>query len=224
MKAANMTIISPSILSADLLNLKQDITEVEQGGADWHHVDVMDGHFVPNLSFGLPLISALKQVSSLPLDVHLMIKNPEEMVSEYLNAGADLLTFHVETATHAHRLVQYIKEQGIKAGVAINPGTPLQYLDPLLTEVDMILVMSVNPGFGGQKFIPQSYKRVSALACKLKDIGRLDEVIIQVDGGINESTISEAFKSGANAFVAGSYIYRAPNRSHAIQKLRELTT
>ena len=218
-----MSIISPSILSADLLNLQRDITEVEQGGADWHHVDVMDGHFVPNLSFGLPLISALKRQTSLPLDVHLMISNPEQMVPEYIKAGADLITFHVETAVHAHRLLQSIKEKCIKAGLAINPGTPLHSLEPLLSDVDMIRVMSVNPGFGGQKFIPQTCERVSTLACRLKELGRFEDVIIQVDGGINTETIKKVYDSGARAFVAGSHIYGAKNRSQVIQKLKELT-
>ena len=218
-----MSIISPSILSADLLNLQRDITEVEKGGADWHHIDVMDGHFVPNLSFGLPLVKALKKTTTLPLDVHLMISNPEQMVPQYIEAGADLLTFHVEAANHAHRLVQSIKEKGVKAGIAINPGTPIQYLDPLLTDVDMILIMSVNPGFGGQKFIPQSCERVSALAYKLKELGRFNEVIIHVDGGINDLTIKKVHDAGAKAFVAGSHIYGAENRSKAIQTLKELT-
>ena len=218
-----MSIISPSILSADLLNLQQDITEVENGGADWHHIDVMDGHFVPNLSFGLPLISSLKRHSSLPLDVHLMIKNPEQMVPEYIKAGADLLTFHIEAAVHSHRLVQAIKEKGVKAGIAINPGTPVQFLDPLLPDIDLVLVMSVNPGFGGQEFIEQSCERVRTIAEKLKQLNRFSEVTIQVDGGINDATIRKVYDSGARGFVAGSYIYGAKNRSQVIQKLKELT-
>ncbi|MFK7825542.1 MAG: ribulose-phosphate 3-epimerase [Oligoflexales bacterium] len=218
-----MSIISPSILSADPLNLQRDITEVENGGADWHHIDVMDGHFVPNLSFGLPLISSLKRFCSLPLDVHLMIQNPENMIPEYIKAGANFVTFHVETTAHSHRLVQSIKEKGVKAGVAINPGTPIQHLDPLLSDVDLILVMSVNPGFGGQEFIQQSCERVGTLADKLKEIGRYNDVIIQVDGGINETTIQKVYDSGAKAFVAGSYIYGAKDRSKVIQKLKELT-
>ena len=219
-----MTIISPSILSADLLNLEKELKEVEKAGADWHHVDVMDGHFVPNLTFGLPLVGALKKISSLPLDVHLMISNPESMVPEYIKAGADLLTFHIEAATHSHRLVELIKASGIKAGVAINPGTPLGHLDPLLPWVDLVLVMSVNPGFGGQSFISASNARICLLTQKLKNLGRYDEVTIEVDGGINHTTIHGAYGAGAKAFVAGSYIYGALERASAIGQLRKLST
>ena len=216
-----MCIISPSILSADLLSLERDLKEVEQGGADWHHIDVMDGHFVPNLSFGLPLVASIKKVSTLPLDVHLMISNPEQMIPDYIRAGADLISFHVEAAVHAHRSIQLIKENGLKAGLAINPGTPMAWLDPLLTEVDMVLVMSVNPGFGGQTFIPASYKRIAELAAKLKQIGRNSDVFIQVDGGINHENIGKAYRSGANAFVAGSSIYGVAGRGAAIKRLRD---
>ncbi|MEZ4742552.1 MAG: ribulose-phosphate 3-epimerase [Bdellovibrionota bacterium] len=216
----NNTIIAPSILSADPLNLEKDILDVEHGGADWHHVDVMDGHFVPNLTFGLPLIRGLKKVTKLPLDVHIMVSNPDEVALSYVDAGADILTFHVEAATHAHRLVQAIKAKGCKAGVAINPGTMISSVFPLLPVLDLVLVMSVNPGFGGQQFIPESTQRIKELSHEINRIGRYDSIIIEIDGGITSRNAEQVRNAGARALVAGSYVYNSDDRCQAIYGLR----
>lgn len=213
-------LVSPSILSADLLNLRVEISNVEKAGADSHHIDVMDGHFVPNLTFGLPLINALKKIAAVPLDVHLMIERPEEMIDAYLKAGADYLSFHCEAATHPHRMIQKIKNYGAKSGVALNPGTSLELIKPLLHDVDRVLVMSVNPGFSGQQFIPQVIEKVSSIREYLSFLKRDAVVTIQVDGGINDQTIKKICKAGANSFVAGSYIYGAEDRKIVIDKLR----
>lgn len=215
------TIVSPSILSADPLRLGEELADVERFGADWHHIDVMDGHFVPNLTFGPPLITAIKKCAKLPLDVHIMISNPDLAALDYVRAGADWLSFHIEAANHPHRLVHAIRVAGAKAGVALNPGTPVESVFPLLDDVDYVLVMSVNPGFGGQSFIAQAESRVSRLSQELLNRGR-DQVIIQVDGGINLDTGRKVVQAGASSLVAGSYIYGANDRRLAIQSLKEL--
>lgn len=212
--------VSGSILAANLGILHQELQSVEQGGADWHHIDVMDGHFVPNLSFGLPLIRSVKSVSSLPLDVHIMVANPDQVAASYVEAGADLLTFHIEASHHPHRLVQSIQAMGAKAGVALNPGSPLQMLEPLLPYVDLVLLMSVNPGFGGQSFISASVERMKALANMVQKAGRMGKLELQVDGGINADTCRSMVDSGASCLVAGSYIYQASNRAEAIASLK----
>lgn len=214
-------ILAPSLLSADLLHLAEEIASVEEAGADWHHIDVMDGHFVPPLTFGPNLVKALKKVAKIPVDVHLMVQNPHAVVPDYLAAGADLLTFHVEAATHSHRLIQTIQASGVKAGIALNPGTPLSSLTPLLPLVDMVLLMSVNPGYGGQTFIPESLARLGELSEAIRRLGRSSALTLAVDGGICADTIAAAHQAGAQAFIAGSAVYGLKNRSQALRDLRQ---
>ncbi|SME89682.1 ribulose-phosphate 3-epimerase [Pseudobacteriovorax antillogorgiicola] len=210
--------VAPSLLAADPLNFETESKSVEDAGADLHHVDVMDGHFVPNLTFGIPFVKALKKVSGIPLDVHIMISNPDEMAMEYVKAGADYLLFHVEAATHAHRLTQVIAEAGAKPGLAINPGTSLSLLEPLLPFVKMINVMSVNPGFGGQKFIRESLSRISWLRNEIEK--RSLDMRIQVDGGVNKETVGSVVEAGADVLVAGTAVYGASDRKAAIELLK----
>lgn len=213
-------IIAPSILSADPLNFEKELLEIEAGGADWHHIDVMDGHFVPNLTFGYSLISAIKKVSKIPLDVHIMVSNPDDTALKYVEAGADILSFHLEAARHPHRLIQSIKSAGARAGISINPGSSLELVKPLLYDADLLLIMSVNPGFGGQSFIPQSVSRIQEASQFAKSIGRTD-LIIQVDGGITDKNVISCKKAGANAFVAGSYIYQSEDRVERMTSLKQ---
>ena len=213
-------LVSPSLLSADPLHFADELAAVEKAGADWHHVDVMDGHFVPNLTYGIPLVAALKKQSKIPLDVHIMVSNPDTVALDYVRAGAHYLAFHIEASRHPHRLLQTIRADGAKAGLAVNPGTPIESVFPLLDDVDLVLIMSVNPGFGGQKFIPQTVERVQKLSQVLAQRGLSDKVVIEVDGGINAETGAQVVKAGARALVAGTYIYGAPDRAAAIRKLR----
>ena len=214
----NEVLIAPSLLAADPLNFLLESKSAEESGADMHHVDVMDGHFVPNLTFGIPFVKALKKVSTIPLDVHVMISNPDEMVMEYVKAGADYMVFHVEAATHAHRLMQVISQEGAKPGLAINPGTPLASIEPLLEYSKMINVMSVNPGFGGQKFIKSSLKRIETLR-DLIDKNSYD-CHIQVDGGVNAETVDAVRSAGASVLVAGTAVYGKEDRKAAIDMLK----
>lgn len=216
-------IVAPSLLSADPMRFAEDLKTVEDGGADWHHVDVMDGHFVPNLTYGLPFVKALKKSSKIPLDVHIMIANPDAMALEYVAAGADIVVFHIEAANHPHRLAQAIRAAGAKAGVSLNPGTPIDAVYPLLDELDVVLVMSVNPGFGGQSFIKFAVEKVAALHKELLRRGLEKKVVIEVDGGINEETGAAVVKAGAGALVAGTYVYGAKDRAQPIKKLKGLT-
>lgn len=213
-------LISPSLLSADPLAFGAEAAEMERLGADWHHIDVMDGHFVPNLTFGLPLIRALKKVSKIPLDVHIMVSNPDETACDYVAAGADLLTFHLEAARHPHRLAQSIRAAGAKAGVSVNPGTPVEQVFPLLDTIDLVLVMSVNPGFGGQSFIRESVERVRQLRAEIERRGHGKRIVINVDGGINAETGAQISAAGAGAVVAGNYLYGATDRKKALATLR----
>ena len=199
--------IAPSILSADFARLADGVAEAEAGGADWIHVDVMDGHFVPNITIGVPVVAALRTVTDLPLDVHLMIDRPEKFVDAFADAGADWLTVHQEASTHLHRTVQAIKHRGMMAGVSLNPATAVATLEEIAPYLDMVLVMSVNPGFGGQSFIPSSTAKVAKVKALLEDAGR-PEVEIQVDGGIGPDTAGEVAAAGATVLVAGSAIYR----------------
>jgi ribulose-phosphate 3-epimerase len=215
-----MKIIAPSILSADLANLAQQLRYVEIGGADWVHCDIMDGHFVPNLTFGPIVVKAVKRSTHLPLDVHLMIKNADEYLEDYIKAGATYLTVHQEAVVHLNRTVNRIKELGAKAGISINPSTPVDTLQDTAEFADLILIMSVNPGFGGQSFIANSLKKVKELV-KLRAELKAN-FLIEIDGGMSKDTIVEASKAGVDVFVAGSAIFGSDNISAATAELKFL--
>ncbi|HEY0023753.1 MAG TPA: ribulose-phosphate 3-epimerase [Longimicrobium sp.] len=200
--------IAPSILSADFTRLGEHIREAEQGGADWIHVDVMDGHFVPNITIGPLIAAAAKRSTGLPIDVHLMIEKPERYLADFAKAGADYLTVHVETSPHLHRTVQQIRELGVKPGVTLNPGTPADAIADILPYVDLVLVMSVNPGFGGQSYIPTSTAKIARIR-RMLDERRLHHVELQVDGGVAPDTIADVVRAGASCVVAGSAVYNA---------------
>jgi len=212
--------VAPSILSADFSQLANEISKIEKAGADWVHIDVMDGHFVPNLTFGPPVVAAIRKVTKLPFDVHLMVTNPQNLIEPFAKAGADIITVHAETAPHLHRLLQTIKEYGLKAGVSLNPSTPLAVVEEVLDDLDMILIMSVNPGYGGQKFIPGAIEKITRLKAKLDQ--RKLSVDIEVDGGINASTARQVIAAGATILVAGSAVYGAPDMTQAIKNIRGL--
>jgi len=211
--------IAPSILSADFARLGEEIAAIEAGGADYVHVDVMDGHFVPNLTIGPPVVAALRRVTALPLDVHLMIEEPDRYIPDFAEAGADLITVHQEACRHLHRTVQLIHSLGKKAGVSINPATPVETLDVILAEVDLVLVMTVNPGFGGQSFISSCLPKISALRQEI-DRRRLS-VALEVDGGVKTDNIGEIAAAGAEIFVAGSAVFNSADYSWTIRALRE---
>jgi ribulose-phosphate 3-epimerase len=210
--------IAPSILSADFARLADEIRAVEEAGADLIHVDVMDGHFVPNFTIGPPIVAAIKRVARRPLDVHLMMTNPDDFIPEFVEAGSDYLTVHVETCPHLHRTIQSIKEKGIKAGVTLNPGTPILSVEAILSEVDLLLVMSVNPGFGGQKFIPSVMEKVKA-ARKMIDSHGL-KVELEVDGGLKVDNVGTISSAGADIFVAGSAIFGSKDYKETITQMR----
>ncbi len=213
-----MKLIAPSILSADFSRLGDEIRTVENAGADWIHADVMDGHFVPNITIGPIIVKAARSVTDLPIDVHLMIENPDQYIPDFAKAGASSISVQVEACIHLNRTVRMIREWGVKPGVALNPSTPLSELDWVLEYVDYVLIMSVNPGFGGQAFIPNSIGRIKALKKMIDD--REQSVLIEVDGGINASTIEEVSLAGADVFVAGSAIFESPDYKDTIDNLR----
>ena len=214
-----MALLAPSLLSADFVRLAEEIARVEAAGADWLHLDIMDGHFVPNLTFGPPVVAAIRKISKLPLDVHLMVSNPAALVEQFAEAGADYLTVHVETEPHLHRLVNRIRELGVKPAVTLNPATSVDLLDEILSEVDMVLVMSVNPGFGGQKFIPASLDKIRRLRQKLKRLDR--QVLIEVDGGVNQETAPQLIEAGVDVLVAGSAVFGSADMKTTIAALKQ---
>lgn len=213
-------LIAPSVLSCDFANIQRDVEMINNSNADWFHVDVMDGVFVPNISFGFPVISAIKKHATKPLDVHLMIQNPDQYILEFRKSGADILTVHYEACTHLHRTVQLIKESGMKAGVALNPHTPVHVLEGIIEDLDMVLIMSVNPGFGGQKFIGGAVDKVSKVKEMINNSG--SKAIIEVDGGVNTETAINLLKAGADVLVAGSFVFNSPNPVQTIADLKSL--
>ena len=210
--------IAPSILSADFSKLGEEVAAIEAAGADWVHIDVMDGHFVPNLTFGAPVVSCLRKVTKMPFDVHLMVEAPQNYIADFAKAGADILTVHLETAPHLHRVIQAIKEAGLKAAVSLNPSTPLCLLEEILPDLDMVLLMSVNPGFGGQAFIPSSLEKVRKLRQMLDANGLKTDS--HVDGGVTPDNAAQLIAAGATVLVAGSAVYKAPDMANAIHSLR----
>jgi ribulose-phosphate 3-epimerase len=213
-------LIAPSILSADFANLADDVEMINESSADWFHVDVMDGNFVPNISFGFPVIAAVNHYAKKPLDVHLMIVDPDRYLEDFKKVGAKILTVHYEACTHLHRTISKIKELGMKAGVAINPHTPVSVLEDIITDVDLVLIMSVNPGFGGQKFIENTYNKIKALRelCTKHDA----EVLIEVDGGVNKHNALALLKAGADVLVAGNAVFSAEDPKQEIVELKKL--
>ncbi|WP_231490734.1 ribulose-phosphate 3-epimerase [Pedobacter sp. Leaf170] len=215
-------IIAPSILSADFGNLQHDIEMINQSDADWFHVDVMDGVFVPNISFGFPVMAAVKKHAEKPLDVHLMIVEPDKFIPEFAKAGADMITVHYEACTHLHRTIQLIKASGCMAGVALNPHTPVSLLQDVIEDLDLVLIMSVNPGFGGQAFIHNTYKKIKDLKQLIKGVN--ENLVIEVDGGVGLQNIGALVSAGANAFVAGNAIFATESPTETISKMKQLTT
>jgi ribulose-phosphate 3-epimerase len=215
-----MAILAPSILAADLSNLAQQIRLTEMGGADWIHCDVMDGQFVPNLTFGPIIVDAVRRSSHLPVDVHLMIKNPDKLLENFIKAGANYLTVHYEEVVHLNRTVNKIKELGCKPGVSIIPSTPVQSLEDITEYVDLVLLMSVNPGFGGQTFIPNVIKKIKELVTLRKKLNA--NFLIEIDGGIDNKTILPALKAGVDVFVAGSSVFKSDNITASTAELKNI--
>lgn len=215
-----MKLVAPSILAADFNNLGRDIEMINQSEADYIHCDIMDGVFVPNISFGLPIIQAIKSISKKPLDVHLMIVNPEKYIEEFYQAGASIITVHYEVCTHLHRTIQQIKNLGIKASVCLNPHTPVSSLEDIISELDMVLLMSVNPGFGGQKFIENTCLKAKVL--KEMILKKNSKALIEVDGGVNYEVGKKLYDSGVDVLVAGSFVFSSQNPTETISRLKRL--
>ena len=211
--------IAPSMLASDFANLERDIKMVNQSEADWFHLDIMDGVFVPNISFGMPVIKAIAKHATKPLDTHLMIIDPDRYISTFAEIGCDILTVHYEACTHLHRTLQAIKSEGMKAGVALNPHTNISLLEDTINDIDLVCIMSVNPGFGGQKFIENTYTKVS----RLKDliIRKNSETLIEIDGGVNDLNAKKLVDAGADVLVAGSFVFKSENPTQTIQNLKE---
>lgn len=214
-------IIAPSMLAADFGNLQRDTEMVNSSEADWFHIDVMDGHFVPNISYGMPVIQAIKKHATKPLDVHLMIEKPERYIEEFAKVGADIITVHYESTVHLHRTLRQIKDAGCKAGIVLNITTPISVLEDILPECYMILLMSINPGFGGQKFENVTYQRVKKLRRMINE-QELD-TRIEIDGGVTDKNIEKLVEAGADTFVAGSHVFKSPNPTEAIKRLKALS-
>ncbi|WP_028666662.1 ribulose-phosphate 3-epimerase [Runella zeae] len=216
----NTPLIAPSVLAADFANLQRDVEMLNRSAADWIHVDIMDGVFVPNISFGLPVTAAIKKHAQKPLDVHLMIVQPERYLEAFRDAGAEILTVHYEACPHLHRTIQHIKSLGAKAGVALNPHTPVSVLQDIIQDIDLALIMSVNPGFGGQKFIERTYERVRQLAALIAESE--SRAIIEIDGGVNQDNAPLLYHAGARALVAGSFVFSAPDPEATISNLKKV--
>jgi ribulose-phosphate 3-epimerase len=213
-------LLSPSILNADFLNLEKAIKLVNESEADWLHLDIMDGVFVPNISFGFPVIKQIASLSTKPLDVHLMITEPDRYIDQFRDCGANILTVHYEACTHLHRTVNHIRSLGMKAGVALNPHTPVNLLSEILNDIDQILIMTVNPGYGGQKFIPHSYEKVRGMKSMILQYGA--SILIEVDGGVDDLTARALLDAGTDILVAGTYIFRSDNPGSRITELKSL--
>ncbi|RXQ96838.1 ribulose-phosphate 3-epimerase [Ancylomarina salipaludis] len=214
------TLISPSLLAADFMNLKADVEMVNKSEADWFHLDIMDGVFVPNISYGLPVVEQISKIATKPLDVHLMIVDPDRYIEAFKKAGSDILTVHYEACTHLHRTVQNIHSHGMKAGVSLNPHTPVSVLEDIIQDIDLVLLMSVNPGFGGQSFIENTYSKIEKLKALVAE--KNTELIIEIDGGVNLETGKKLVEAGADALVAGSFVFNSENPTQTIADLKQL--
>lgn len=213
-------LVAPSVLAADFANIQRDVEMINNSDADWFHIDIMDGVFVPNISFGMPVMEAIKKHATKPMDVHLMIVNPDQYISTFKKIGADILTVHYEACTHLHRTIQAIKAEGMKAGVAINPHTPIAVLEDIITDLDLVCIMSVNPGFGGQSFIENTYKKIQQLKNLIDFSG--SKALIEIDGGVTDQNANQLIEVGADVLVAGSFVFKAEDPTLTIASLKEM--